>query len=154
MKKLHMSIAPRLAMRNEIDPVTGQSTLVPSIDRTTGEQDISVVGTLVSIKPNAIEYIRTEDGTTGIAYQGRSLVNIEGEEKEVPVLINGSAIDNVTVGQSYWLTERASKDGLYTNYSQGSLSAEPPVSASVAINRRAMLMAQKAKIEAEATETP
>ena len=152
MKKLHMSIAPRLAMRNEIDPVTGQSTLVPSIDRTTGEQDISVVGTLVSIKPNAIEYSR-EDGTIGIAYQGRSLVNVEGEEKEVPVLINGSAIDNVTVGQPYWLTERASKDGLYTNYSQGSLSAEPPVSASVAINRRAMLMAQQAKIEAETTET-
>ncbi len=148
MKKLHLTTAPRLAMRrNEA------GELVESIDTTTGQQDINVAGTLLSIKPQPIEYTR-EDGTTGIAYQGTSLVaDDKGEETTVSVLINGSAIETVAVGQTYWLTERVSKDGQYTNYSQGDLLVMNAVDASVATNRRAKLMAQKAKVEAETTET-
>lgn len=147
MKKLHLTTAPRLAMRrNEA------GELVESIDTTTGQQDINVAGTLVSIKPQPIEYSR-EDGTTGIAYQGTSLVaDDKGEETTVSVLINGSAIENVAVGQTYWLTERLSKDGQYTNYSQGDLLVMNAVNASVATNRRAKLMAQATKAETEATE--
>ena len=149
MKKLHLTTAPRLAMRrNEV------GELVESIDTTTGQQDINVAGQLVSIKPQPIEYTR-EDGTTGTAYQGTSLVaDNKGDETTVSVLINGSAIETVVVGQTYWLTERVSKDGQYTNYSQGDLLVMNAVDASVATNRRAKLMSQKAKVEAETTETP
>ena len=148
MKKLHLTTAPRLAMRrNEA------GELVESIDIITGQQDINVAGTLLSIKPQPIEYTR-EDGTTGIAYQGTSLVaDDKGEETTVSVLINGSAIENVAVGQTYWLTERVSKDGQYTNYSQGDLLVMNAVDASVATNRRAKLMAQQANANAQpATE--
>ena len=146
MKKLHLSTAPRLAMRrNEV------GELVESIDTTTGQQDINVAGTLVSIKPQPIEYNR-EDGTTGTAYQGTSLIaDDKGEETTVSVLINGSAIENVVIGQTYWLTERVSKDGQYTNYSQGDLLVMNAVDASVATNRRAKLLAMQAKTAGQTT---
>lgn len=136
MNKAHLTTAPRLAMsRNEA------GELVPSINTVTGEQDVNVAGTLLTIKPTAIEYKR-EDGTTGEAYQGTSLVADEnGNETVVSVLINGSAIANVAIGQTYWLTERISKDGQYTNYSQGDLLVMNAVSADVAKNRRAKLLA-------------
>jgi hypothetical protein len=137
MNKLHITTAPRLAYSRN-----AQGELVPSIDSVTGEQDVNVAGTLISIKPQAIEYTR-QDGTVGTAYQGKSLIaDDNGKETTVSVLINGSAIEEVAVGQTYWLTERLSKDGQYSNYSQGSLLVMEAVDASVAKNRRAMLLAK------------
>jgi len=137
MNKAHLTTAPRLAMtRNEA------GELVPSIDTNTNEQDINVAGKLVSIKPEPITYTRKKDGKEMTAYQGTSLVADEnGNETVVSVLINGSAIANVQVGQTYWLTERVSEDGQYTNYSQGDLLVMNAVSADVAKNRRAKLLA-------------
>ena len=145
MKKLHLTTAPRLAMRRN-----SEGELVPSINTVTGEQDVNVAGTLLTIKPQPITYTR-EDGSEGTAYQGTSLIaNDKGEEITVSVLINGSAIENVVIGQTYWLTERVSKDGQYTNYSQGDLLVMEAVDASVATNRRAMLLAKLANATATA----
>jgi len=145
MNKLHLTTAPRLAMNRN-----AAGELVPSIDTVSGLQDINVAGYLVSIKPSPIEYTRA-DGTTGTAYQGVSLVaNDKGVETTVTVLINGSAIENVEAGQTYWLTERVSKDGQYTNYTQGDLLVMTAVDASVATNRRAALLAKAAEATAPA----
>lgn len=149
MNKLHMSTAPRLAYSRN-----AQGELVPSIDTVSGEQDVNVAGTLLSIKPQAITYTRA-DGTEGEAYQGTTLVaGTDGKETTVSVLINGSAIEEVAVGQTYWLTERVSKDGQYTNYSQGSLLVMQAVDASVAKNRRAMLLAKLAEANAVPVAQP
>lgn len=149
MKKLHLTTAPRLAMKRNAN-----GELEASINAVTGEQDVNVAGTLVSIKPAPITYTR-EDGTEGTAYQGTSLIaDDKGEETTVSVLINESAIEEVVVGQTYWLNERLSKDGLYTNYSQGSLLVQSAVDASVATNRRAKLLAMQANANATVgTET-
>jgi hypothetical protein len=139
MTKLHLSTPARLAMSRN-----AAGELVPSIDTVSGEQDVNVAGTLVSIKPQPITYTRA-DGTEGEAYQGKTAIaSPEGAEIIVSVLINGSAIEEVAVGQTYWVTERISKDGQYSNYSQGSLSVIEAVDASVAKNRRAMLLAKMA----------
>jgi hypothetical protein len=144
MKNLHLTTAPRLAMTRNAN-----GELVPSIDSKTGEQDINVAGKLLTIKPQPITYHR-EDGTEGVAYQGTSaIVDDKGDEAVVSVLINGSAIEEVQVGQVYWLTERLSKDGLYSNYSQGSLLVMTAIDASVAKNRRAKLLASMEKVEAD-----
>lgn len=149
MENLHLTTAPRLAMTRNAN-----GELVPSIDTKTGDQDINVAGKLLTIKPQPITYAR-EDGTEGIAYQGTSAVaDDKGKEMIVSVLINGSAIEEVQVGQVYWLTERLSKDGQYSNYSQGSLLVMQAIDASVARNRRAMLVAQAEKAEQEATKVP
>ena len=143
MNKLHMTTAPRLAYSRNAN-----GELVPSIDTVSGEQDVNVAGTLLSIKPQAITYTRA-DGTEGEAYQGTTLVaGVDGKETTVSVLINGSAIEEVAVGQTYWLTERISKDGQYSNYSQGSLLVMEAVDASVAKSRRAMLLAKLAEANA------
>lgn len=140
MKKLHLTTQARLAMTRN-----GAGELVPSIDTVTGEQDVNVAGTMLSIKPVAIDYTRA-DGTPGIAYQGRTAIaDANGEETIVSVLINGSAIEDVHIGQTYWVTERVSKDGQYSNYSQGSLLVMESVDASVAKGRRAMLLAKLAE---------
>lgn len=143
MNKLHMTTSPRLAYSRNAN-----GELVPSIDTVSGEQDVNVAGTLLSIKPQAIEYTRA-DGTVGEAYQGKSsIADDKGKETTVSVLINGSAIEEVAVGQTYWLTERISKDGQYSNYSQGSLLVMEAVDASVAKGRRAMLLAKLAEANA------
>lgn len=147
MNNLHLTTAPRLAMNRN-----AEGELVPSIDIKTGLQDVNVAGKLLTIKPQPIEYTR-EDGTEGIAYQGTSAIaDDNGKEIVVSVLINGSAIDEVQLGQTYWLTERLSKDGQYSNYSQGSLLVMNAIDASVATNRRAALLAAAAKASAEAGE--
>lgn len=136
MKNLHLTTAPRLAMTRNAN-----GELVPSIDTKTGEQDVNVAGKLLTIKPQPVTYLR-EDGTQGTAYQGTSAIaDDKGDETVVSVLINGSAIEEVQVGQVYWLTERLSKDGLYSNYSQGGLLVMQAIDASVAKNRRAKLIA-------------
>lgn len=135
MNKLHLTTASRLAMTK-----TATGELVPSMDTETNQQDINVAGTLISIKPAPVEYPR-KDGSIGIAYQGTTqIADSKGQETTVSVLINGSAIANVVVGQTYWLTERVSKDGLYTNYSQGDLLVMSAVPATEALARRAMLL--------------
>lgn len=140
MKDLHMTTAPRLAMkRNEA------GELVANINDVTGEQDVNVAGKLIAIKPAPITYTRA-DNTEGVAYQGSSsIMDDNGNETTVSVLINESAIEEVVVGQVYWLNERLSKDGLYSNYSQGSLLVQNAIDASVATNRRAKLLALQAK---------
>lgn len=141
MKKLHLTTQPRLAMkRNEA------GELVPNINEVTGEQDVNIAGTLVSINPEPITYTRKEDGTEGIAYRGRTLIADEnGEESEVPVLINEASIEHVTVGQTYWVNERDNAP-YAPNYSQGHLPVSS-VSAETASVRRARLLAQQAKAE-------
>lgn len=145
MKNLHLTTAPRLAMNRNAN-----GELVPSIDTKTGEQDVNIAGKLLTIKPQPVVYHR-EDGTEGTAYQATSAIaDDKGDETVVSVLINGSAIEEVQVGQVYWLTERISKDGLYSNYSQGSLLVMQAIDASVAKNRRAKLLALAEQAEANA----
>lgn len=153
MKKLHLTTPARLAMRSVKDPITGEITLTPSYDEN-GVQDINVAGTLVSINPEPIEYIRKSDGAMRTAYKGKSMIgDPSGEEHVVSVLINGEAIDDVVVGQTYWLTERENDNPAYPpNYSQGSL-AVATLALDTASTRRAMLMAQLAKAETANTET-
>lgn len=149
MNTLHLTTAPRLAMRSVKDPITGERTLEKSIDTKTGLQDVNVAGTLVSINPEPITYTR-EDGSKGTAYQGKSkIADHTGKEAVVNVLINGSAIADVIVGQTYWLTERENVGYTSPNYSQGSLLVES-MSNEGALARRAMLMAQLAKTPATA----
>lgn len=149
MNTLHLTTAPRLAMRSVKDPITGERTLEPSIDTKTGLQDVNVAGTLVSINPEPITYTR-EDGSEGTAYQGKSkIADHTGKEAIVNVLVNGSAIADVVVGQTYWLTERENAGYTSPNYSQGSLQVES-MSNEGALARRAMLMKQAAKVAATA----
>ena len=149
MNTLHLTTAPRLAMRSVKDPITGERTLEPSIDTKTGLQDVNVAGTLVSINPEPITYTR-EDGSEGTAYQGKSkIADHTGKEAIVNVLVNGSAIADVVVGQTYWLTERENSGYTSPNYSQGSLQVES-MSNEGALARRAMLMSQLAKTAATA----
>ena len=149
MNTLHLTTAPRLAMRSVKDPITGERTLEPSIDTKTGLQDVNVAGTLVSINPEPITYTR-EDGSEGTAYQGKSkIADHTGKEAIVNVLVNGSAIAEVVVGQTYWLTERENPGYTSPNYSQGSLQVES-MSNEGALARRAMLMSQLAKTAATA----
>ena len=149
MNTLHLTTAPRLAMRSVKDPITGERTLEPSIDTKTGLQDVNVAGTLVSINPEIITYTR-EDGSEGTAYQGKSkIADHTGKEAIVNVLVNGSAIAEVVVGQTYWLTERENPGYTSPNYSQGSLQVES-MSNEGALARRAMLMSQLAKTAATA----
>ena len=149
MNTLHLTTAPRLAMRSVKDPITGERTLEPSIDTKTGLQDVNVAGTLVSINPEPITYTR-EDGSEGTAYQGKSkIADHTGKEAIVNVLVNGSAIADVVVGQTYWLTERENSGYTSPNYSQGSLQVES-MSNEGALARRAMLMSQLAKTSATA----
>ena len=149
MNTLHLTTAPRLAMRSVKDPITGERTLEPSIDTKTGLQDVNVAGTLVSINPEPITYTR-EDGSEGTAYQGKSkIADHTGKEAIVNVLVNGSAIAEVVVGQTYWLTERENPGYTSPNYSQGSLQVEA-MSNEGALARRAMLMSQLAKTAATA----
>ena len=149
MNTLHLTTAPRLAMRSVKDPITGERTLEPSIDTKTGLQDVNVAGTLVSINPEPITYTR-EDGSEGTAYQGKSkIADHTGKEAIVNVLANGSAIAEVVVGQTYWLTERENPGYTSPNYSQGSLQVES-MSNEGALARRAMLMSQLAKTAATA----
>ena len=149
MNTLHLTTAPRLAMRSVKDPITGERTLEPSIDTKTGLQDVNVAGTLVSINPEPITYTR-EDGSEGTAYQGKSkIADHTGKEAIVNVLVNGSAIADVVVGQTYWLTERENPGYTSPNYSQGSLQVES-MSNEGALARRAMLMSQLAKTAATA----
>lgn len=149
MNTLHLTTAPRLAMRSVKDPITGERTLEPSIDTKTGLQDVNVAGTLVSINPEPITYTR-EDGSEGTAYQGKSkIADHTGKEAIVNVLVNGSAIADVVVGQTYWLTERENVGYTSPNYSQGSLQVES-MSNEGALARRAMLMKQAANVAATA----
>lgn len=149
MNTLHLTTAPRLAMRSVKDPITGERTLEPSIDTKTGLQDVNVAGTLVSINPEPITYTR-EDGSEGTAYQGKSkIADHTGKEAIVNVLVNGSAIADVVVGQTYWLTERENPGYTSPNYSQGSLAVES-MSNEGALARRAMLMKQAANVAATA----
>ena len=149
MNTLHLTTAPRLAMRSVKDPITGERTLEPSIDTKTGLQDVNVAGTLVSINPEPITYTR-EDGSEGTAYQGKSkIADHTGKEAIVNVLVNGSAIAEVVVGQTYWLTERENPGYTSPNYSQGSLQVES-MSNEGALARRAMLMKQAANVAATA----
>lgn len=149
MNTLHLTTAPRLAMRSVKDPITGERTLEPSIDAKTGLQDVNVAGTLVSINPEPITYTR-EDGSEGTAYQGKSkIADHTGKEAIVNVLVNGSAIADVVVGQTYWLTERENPGYTSPNYSQGSLQVES-MSNEGALARRAMLMKQAANVAATA----
>jgi hypothetical protein len=144
--KLHMTTPSRLAMTSERD-ADGNRTLVPSFDRVTGLQDINVAGTLVAFKPKPMPYT-TAEGVAGVCYQGISLINDgSGKEARVRVLINGSAIENIERGQTYWLTERLAEDGVNVNYSQGDLLVMDAIDVSVATNRRAKLMAAHAKEE-------
>lgn len=152
MNTLHLTTAPRLAMRSVKDPITGERTLEASIDTETGLQDVNVAGTLVSINPEPITYIRKSDGSEGTAYQGKSkIADHTGKEAIVNVLVNGSAIADVVVGQTYWLTERENPGYTTPNYSQGSLQVES-MSNEGALARRAMLMSQAAKVAAEAAK--
>lgn len=114
MNTLHLTTEPRLAMKNE------NGELVASINTETGKQDIQRAGRLLSINPNPVEYTRA-DGTTGTLYRGKSEMKIGKETAVRSVAINGSAIEEVVVGEVYWVTCRPSKDGKYTNYTQGSL---------------------------------
>ena len=149
MNTLHLTTAPRLAMRSVKDPITGERTLEPSIDTKTGLQDVNVAGTLVSINPEPITYTR-EDGSEGTAYQCKSkIADHTGKEAIVNVLVNGSAIAEVVVGQTYWLTERENPGYTSPNYSQGSLAVES-MSNEGALARRAMLMKQAANVAATA----
>ena len=149
MNTLHLTTAPRLAMRSVKDPITGERTLEHSIDTKTGLQDVNVAGTLVSINPEPITYTR-EDGSEGTAYQGKSkIADHTGKEAIVNVLVNGSAIAEVVVGQTYWLTERENPGYTSPNYSQGSLAVES-MSNEGALARRAMLMKQAANVAATA----
>ena len=146
MENLHLTTQARMAMTRNAN-----GELVPSIDIKTGEPDINVAGKLLTIKPQPITYQR-EDGTEGVAYQGTSAIaDDKGKETIVSVLINGSAIEEVQIGQVYWLTERLSKDGQYSNYTQGSLLVMQAIDASVAKNRRAAVLARLAA-EAPAAE--
>lgn len=101
--------------------------LVPSINVKTGKQDIQVAGTVTSI--GATEYINEATGKT--YFRGFAKIASKGKEVEVPVLFNGSTIEQVEKDSTYWLTVRPSEDGTVTNFSCGGLRVVELVSIDV-----------------------
>ena len=138
----HLTTKPRLAMqRNDA------GELVPSINAKTGEQDIQVAGTVSSI--NATEYSHVNaEGETKTYFRGFAKIASKGKEVEVPVLFNGSTIEQVEKGSTYWLTVRPSEDETITNFSCGGLRVAELVSIDVFNDILAL-----ANVAVEETET-
>lgn len=135
----HLTTKPRLAMqRNDA------GELVPSINAKTGEQDIQVAGTVASI--GATEYVNEATGKT--YFRGFAKIASKGKEVDVPVLFNGSTIEQVEKGSTYWLTVRPSEDGTITNFSCGGLRVAELVSIDVFNDILAL-----ANVAVEETET-
>ena len=109
----HMITKPRLAQTWNED----RTALVASINKKTGEQDIQIAGTVTSI--GATEYVN--ETTDKTYFRGFAKIASKGKEVEVPVLFNGSTIEQVEKGSTYWLTVRPSEDGTITNFSCGGL---------------------------------
>ena len=101
--------------------------LVASINAKTGKQDIQVAGTVTSI--GATEYVNKSTGK--IYFKGFAKIASKGKEVEVPVLFNGSTIEQVEKDSTYWLTVRPSEDGTVTNFSCGGLRVVELVSIDV-----------------------
>lgn len=101
--------------------------LVASINAKTGKQDIQVAGTVTSI--GATEYVNEATGKT--YFRGFAKIASKGKEVEVPVLFNGSTIEQVEKDSTYWLTVRPSEDGTVTNFSCGGLRVVELVSIDV-----------------------
>ena len=137
MDTLHMTTAPRLALqRNDV------GELIPSINAKTGQQDKQVAGTVTRIE--AKEYVNEASGKT--YFRGNAKINLRGKETEVSVLFNGSTIDKVTVGSSYWLTVRPSDDNTLTNFSCGGLQVVELASIDVFNEISAMLEESALKV--------
>jgi hypothetical protein len=120
---LHMTTQPRLAKTYNAD----RSALIASINEKTGEQDIQIAGTVVSI--GADEYVNEATGKT--YFRGFAKIASKGKEVEVPVLFNGSTIEKIEKGSTYWLTVRPSEDKTITNFSCGGLRVVELVSIDV-----------------------
>lgn len=101
--------------------------LIPSINVKTGKQDIQVAGTVTSI--GTTEYVNEATGKT--YFRGFAKIASKGKEVEVPVLFNGSTIEQVEKDSTYWLTVRPSEDGTVTNFSCGGLRVVELVSIDV-----------------------
>ena len=122
----HMTFNPRLALSKN-----DAGELVAATNRD-GVQDKQVAGTITSIEPKAISYVRAEDGKVMEAYLATADININGrEEKKVSVICAASQIENITVNETYWLTIRKSADGSLTNLSCGGLKAKNGLASSV-----------------------
>lgn len=112
MNKLHLTTAPRLAMqRNDA------GELVPSINAKTGVQDKQVAGLVKSVDHK--EYVNETTGKT--YFRGTAVIGLRGKEMSVSCLFNGSTIEKIHVGSTYWLTSRPSDDNTITNFSCGGL---------------------------------